>query len=128
MHYIFSGWLGLVEFWFPPKPNHRRPDLMFIPSVQGACASTDSFASDSDSNTDNTGPAALIPTPPPRRCEQEPVRHLLFGSLSAVQSTIRLLYRLNYAEPNDWSQPISTGRANEVMAILTRRVRPGSSG
>ena len=96
---------------------------MFIPSIQGACASTDSSASDSDSNIDNTEPAALIPIPPPRSCQPEPVRHMLFGSLSAVQSTIRLLYRLNYAEPNDWSQPISTGRPNEVMAILTRRVR-----
>ena len=92
---------------------------MFIPSVQGACVSTDLSAS----NSDNTEPASFIPTPPPRTCQQEPVRHMLFGSLSAVQSTIRLLYRLNYAEPNDWSQPISTGRANEVMAILTRRVR-----
>ncbi len=45
---------------------------------------------------------------PPSGSAQEPIRHMLFGSLSAVQSTIRLLYRLNYAEPNDWSQPIST--------------------
>jgi hypothetical protein len=48
---------------------------------------------------------------------------MLFGTLPAVQATIHLLHRLNYAEPNDWSQPISTGRPNEVMAILTKRVR-----
>ncbi|MEO0521107.1 MAG: hypothetical protein AAF171_27880 [Cyanobacteria bacterium P01_A01_bin.116] len=48
---------------------------------------------------------------------------MLFGSLSAVQTTIRLLHKLHYAEPNDWSQPISTGRPNEVMVILTKRVR-----
>ena len=83
---------------------------MLIPSVQDASAPT--------------LPPANGPTP--SGSTPEPVRHMLFGSLSAVQSTIRLLYRLNYAEPNDWSQPISTGRANEVMAILTRRVRPGS--
>lgn len=66
----------------------------------------------------------LVPasTTPPSN-DTETVRHLLFGSLSAVQFTIRLLHKLNYAEPNDWSQPISTGRPNEVMAILTKRVR-----
>ena len=55
--------------------------------------------------------------------QYETVRHLLFGSLGAVQFTIKLLHKLNYAEPNDWSKPISTGRPNEVMAILTKRVR-----
>ncbi|MBE7383628.1 MAG: hypothetical protein F6J95_019690 [Leptolyngbya sp. SIO1E4] len=64
-------------------------------------------------------PAPEVPTPD---YEYEIVRHLLFGSLSAVQATIKLLHKLNYAEPNDWSQPISTGRPNEVMAILTKRV------
>ena len=55
--------------------------------------------------------------------QYEPVRHLLLGSLTAVRNTIALLHRLNYAEPNDWSKPLPTGRANEVMAILTKRVR-----
>ncbi|MGC1309163.1 MAG: hypothetical protein WA885_18205 [Phormidesmis sp.] len=55
----------------------------------------------------------------------EPVRHLLFGSLSAVQATIKQLHKRGYAEVNDWSQPISTGRPNEVMAILTKRVSLG---
>jgi hypothetical protein len=47
---------------------------------------------------------------------------MMFGSLSAVQAAIKDIYRHGYAEPNDWSQPMSTGRANEVMAILTKRV------
>ncbi|MEL7068486.1 MAG: hypothetical protein AAGN15_07515 [Cyanobacteria bacterium J06581_3] len=51
---------------------------------------------------------------------------MLFGSLRAVQSTILALHKRGYAEPNDWSQPISTGRPNEVMAILTKRVRVSS--
>ncbi|MGB3297891.1 MAG: hypothetical protein WBA76_06445 [Phormidesmis sp.] len=55
----------------------------------------------------------------------EPVRHTLCGSLSAVQATIKLLYKLNYAEPNDWSQPQPTGRHNEVISVLTRRVSVG---
>ena len=74
---------------------------MFIPSTAGAMAST---VSDGGS----------LP---------EPVRHMLFGSPSAVQVTIQQLHKLGYAEPNDWSQLLPTGRPNEVMAILTKRVR-----
>ncbi|MEM1238278.1 MAG: hypothetical protein AAGI45_00405 [Cyanobacteria bacterium P01_H01_bin.26] len=55
--------------------------------------------------------------------EHETVRHLLLGSLTAVQRTILDLHSRRYAEPNDWSRPLSTGRPNEVMAILIRRVR-----
>ncbi|MGD1855630.1 MAG: hypothetical protein ACFB2W_15420 [Leptolyngbyaceae cyanobacterium] len=50
-------------------------------------------------------------------------RHMLFGTLNFVQSTIKQLHKLNYAEPNDWSRPLPTGQPNEVMAILTRKVR-----
>ncbi|MEM6839999.1 MAG: hypothetical protein AAF609_24580 [Cyanobacteria bacterium P01_C01_bin.120] len=39
----------------------------------------------------------------------EAVRHMLFGNLSAVQATIKLLHKLNYAEPNDWSKPVPPG-------------------
>ncbi|MEM1238597.1 MAG: hypothetical protein AAGI45_02030 [Cyanobacteria bacterium P01_H01_bin.26] len=53
----------------------------------------------------------------------ETVRHLLLGSPTAVQLTILDLHRKDYAEPNDWSRPLPTGRPHEVMAILTRRVR-----
>ncbi len=79
---------------------------MFIPSISDASASTASPAVNS------------LPTP-----TAEPVRHMLFGTLSAVCTTIQVLHKLRYAEVNDWSQPISTGRPNEVMAILTKRVR-----
>ncbi|WP_121970777.1 hypothetical protein [Leptolyngbya sp. BC1307] len=83
---------------------------MFIPSHEGATASTAQAA-----------PSAALPSstlPVPR----ERVRHLLFGTPAAVQGCIRLLHKLGYAEPNEWSRPISTGRADEVMAILTKRV------
>ena len=53
----------------------------------------------------------------------EPVCHIVLGSLTAVGKTIKLLHKLNYAEPNDWSKPLPTGRPNEVMAILTKKVR-----
>jgi hypothetical protein len=80
---------------------------MCISPVQGAAASTALLAG---------LPLAELPA-------HENVRHLLFGSLSTVKATIQLLHKLKYAEPNDWSQPIATGRPNEVMAVLTKRVR-----
>jgi len=48
---------------------------------------------------------------------------MLFGSPDAVKLCIQDLHRRRYAEPNDWSRLLPTGRPNEVMAILTRRVR-----
>ena len=82
---------------------------MFIPSTKGAAASTFPAASSVAS------PSATPPIP------REQVRHLLLGTPAAVQGSIRLLHRLGYAEVNDWSRPISTGRAGEVMVILTKR-------
>ncbi|MGB7086227.1 MAG: hypothetical protein WBD47_11790 [Phormidesmis sp.] len=79
---------------------------LFLPNV--ATAATPNFPADADPQT-------------PR----DHVRHLLFGTPQSVQATIKLLHKLGYAEPNDWSQPISTGRAGEVMAILTKRVSAG---
>jgi hypothetical protein len=51
---------------------------------------------------------------------REPLRHLLFGSLAAVQLNIKSFHKMGYAEPNDWSKPIPTGRSGEVMAILVK--------
>lgn len=79
---------------------------MFIETDQGADAPTDQSVS------------VTLP-----EHEYEDVRVLLLGSLTSVQNTIALLFKLNYAEPNDWSRPLATGRPNEVMAILTRRIR-----
>jgi len=53
---------------------------------------------------------------------REPIRHLLFGSLAAVQLSIKTLHKMGYAEPNDWSKPIPTGRSGEVMAILVKHL------
>lgn len=79
---------------------------MFIDPTQGAGAPTDPPAD------------GILPDH-----DYENVRILLLGTLGSVQVTIALLYKLNYAEPNDWSRPLVTGRPNEVMAILTKRVR-----
>ena len=66
--------------------------------------------------------ASAFTTEPLPDYQHETVRHIIFGSLTAVRLTIQDLHKKHYAEPNDWSKPISTGRPNEVMAILTKRV------
>ena len=74
--------------------------------------------------TQDAAASNLSPAPLPDH-HFEIVRHTLFGTLDAVQNTIKLLHKLKYAEVNDWSRPLPTGRVNEVMAILTKRVRVG---
>ncbi|NEQ96422.1 MAG: hypothetical protein F6K30_06815 [Cyanothece sp. SIO2G6] len=84
---------------------------MFQPINPGADASSVRAANVSASPSSQSHP------------RYETVRHMVFGSIAAVQNTIKLLYRLNYAEPNDWSKPIPTGQPNEVVAVLTKKVR-----
>ncbi len=65
----------------------------------------------------------------------EKLRHLLYGSLAAIDRTIKILHAQGYADPNDWSDPIpvppsgaisleeKTGPSSEVrtwMVILTK--------
>ena len=100
---------------------------MFTSTATGATALTVSadFPSES-SEPANTTASGISPLPPQGQAPKpEHIRHLLFGTPTTVQTTIRLLHHLGYAEPNDWSRPISTGRANEVMAILTKRISLG---
>ncbi|MEM7062845.1 MAG: hypothetical protein AAF572_06750 [Cyanobacteria bacterium P01_B01_bin.77] len=78
---------------------------MFLEKTPGAVASTLSLG-----------------TEPLPEHQYETVRHLVFGSFIGVRLTIQDLHKKHYAEPNDWSKPISTGRPNEVMVILTKRV------
>ncbi|MGP1372292.1 MAG: hypothetical protein ACTS3T_05645 [Almyronema sp.] len=55
----------------------------------------------------------------PRR---DRIRHLIFGTLEAVTLTIKIQHKQGYAEPNDWSDPMPTGRPNEWFAIVTKQV------
>ena len=72
--------------------------------------------------SDGTDVSKSQPDPLPEH-QFEMVHHTLRGTLTAVRNTIALLHKLNYTEPNDWSKPLPTGRPDEVMAILTKRVR-----
>ena len=101
-----SGLLG-IQLGLAPGGMYPiwRPDPMFQNNSQGASAS-------------NVPPAEPLPDYP-----YETINHTLLGSLTAIRNTILLLHKLHYAEPNDWSKPLPTGRPNEMMAILTKRVR-----
>ncbi|PSN16771.1 hypothetical protein C7293_01425 [filamentous cyanobacterium CCT1] len=57
---------------------------------------------------------------------------MLYGSLAAIDRTIKILHALGYADPNDWSEPIPAppsgiepgqpGEPQTWMAILTKTV------
>ena len=98
---------------------------MFIPTLEGAAAPTvlpaDSSANSSPNSSADSPNTQTLGRPTGH--SPEAIRHMLFGSLCAVQATIHHLHKLRYAEVDDWSQPIPTGRPNEVMAILTKKVR-----
>ena len=80
---------------------------MFQPSIEDAPASTVPAEQ-----------TAAEPTP-----RYEDVRHLLYGTLASIQSTIHFLHKRGYADPNDWSDPMPTGKANQWMSTLTKRVK-----
>lgn len=91
---------------------------MLISSAEGTSVPTVSPA------TVTTSPAA--PLPPHSsgdRPSPDTVQHMLFGSPAVVRKTISDLHKLHYAEATDWSKLMPTGRVNEVMAILTKKVR-----
>ena len=94
---------------------------MLISSLEGTPMPTASPAT-----TPATSPAAPPPLPPhPSKDRPSPdtVQHMLFGSPAAVRKTIKTLHKLHYAEATDWSKLMPTGRGNEVMAILSKKVR-----
>ena len=95
--------------------------------------------SDHDVSDPSLG-AGSLPLPPKsgandrgtRSLNPEKVRHMLYGSLAAIDRTIKILHALGYADPNDWSEPIPVppsrpepGTPSEPqtwMAILTKTV------
>ncbi|TVQ11309.1 MAG: hypothetical protein EA368_05710 [Leptolyngbya sp. DLM2.Bin27] len=91
-----------------------------------------------DSDNSETG---ALPVPPKsgspsqgtRSLNPEKVRHMLYGSLAAIDRTIKILHVLGYTDPNDWSDPIPvpptsgtpgpTAPAGTIwMAIATKTV------
>ncbi|BAY11497.1 hypothetical protein [Calothrix sp. NIES-2098] len=54
--------------------------------------------------------------------DREPVSVLVIGSRQTVTNTIHTLYRLGFAEINDWSPLLAAAEPGKVMKILTRNV------
>ncbi|MGB3312648.1 MAG: hypothetical protein WBG32_03295 [Nodosilinea sp.] len=93
-------------------------------------------ASDNQSTNQEAGSLPLPPNSGPndrgtRSLNPEKVRHMLYGSLAAIDRTIKILHALGYADPNDWSDPIpvppnvetrSLSEAEMWMAILTKTI------
>lgn len=71
-------------------------------------------------HADQTG--AMAPTAAPGQPHHEEVVHVLYGSLVGIQHTIKILHSRGYADPNDWSTPIPSGRARQWMSLLTKRL------
>ncbi|MEM6352814.1 MAG: hypothetical protein AAF766_18825 [Cyanobacteria bacterium P01_D01_bin.14] len=79
-----------------------------------------SFINTPDGATTSTAQPAVSSQP-----ARPTVRLIAFGSPAAVHTTIKSLHRCRYAEPNDWSRLLPTGRVGEMMAILTKRETVG---
>ena len=87
---------------------------------------TGSLPLSSEGKGNDKGTRSLKPPTP------EKVRHLLYGSLAAIDRTIKILHSLGYADPNDWSDPIpvppngsESGHPSQTqtwMAILTKTI------
>jgi hypothetical protein len=68
-------------------------------------------------------------TPSASSCEstektpsRESVKVVIYGSKTGVNSTILTLYKLGFAEVNEWSPLLPSPNPGEVMSILTRHI------
>jgi hypothetical protein len=54
------------------------------------------------------GNGPIVPSNPgaQRQPQQERLRHVLYGSLEAIDITIKNLHARHYADPGDWCDPI----------------------
>jgi hypothetical protein len=64
-------------------------------------------------------PPTVSPAAAPRR---EKARLVVYGSLLGCDRIVKHLHLLRFAEPNDWSDPLPTGRPNEWMQVLTKHL------
>ncbi|MFN6571806.1 hypothetical protein [Dendronalium sp. ChiSLP03b] len=53
---------------------------------------------------------------------REPVKVVIFGSKTGVNNTILTLYKLGFAQVNEWSPLLPSSNLGEVMSILTRYI------
>ncbi|HHP7243491.1 MAG TPA: hypothetical protein ACFE0H_02265 [Elainellaceae cyanobacterium] len=55
--------------------------------------------------------------------ERHTLRIIAVGSITVVNYYVMQMFQLDYAEPDEWSKPLPTVNPNEVMRILTKRIR-----
>ena len=120
--FALQAWVARVfAFCFPQTQKETEPMLSYLEPDAGAASPT----------TASERPPTL-PVPPGNRptgsgtpsTTPERVRHLLYGSLPALDRTIKILHALGYADPNDWSEPLPVPQggvappaANAVEAV-----------
>jgi hypothetical protein len=54
--------------------------------------------------------------------ERESVKVVIFGTKTGVNNTILTLYKLGFAQVNEWSPLLPSSKPGEVMSILTRHI------
>ncbi|HEY9879358.1 MAG TPA: hypothetical protein V6D29_12955 [Leptolyngbyaceae cyanobacterium] len=64
-------------------------------------------------------PPTVSPALSPRR---DKARIAVYGSLIACDRIIKTLHILHFAEPNDWTDPLPTGRPGEWVRIVTKHL------
>jgi hypothetical protein len=52
----------------------------------------------------------------------EKARVAVYGSLIACDRIIKTLHILHFAEPNDWTDPLPTGRPGEWVRMVTKNL------
>ncbi len=87
----------------------RQVETQMLKSLINDASQTDSASVNLQASTDPVS-------------AREFVKVLVIGSPKAVTKIIHTLYRLGFAEVTEWSQPVPTTNANEVMSVLRRCV------
>ncbi|MBD2592989.1 hypothetical protein H6G74_01430 [Nostoc spongiaeforme FACHB-130] len=54
--------------------------------------------------------------------DRESVKVVIYGSKKGVNNTILTLYKLGFAQVNEWSPLLPSSNPGEVMSILTRQI------
>lgn len=67
----------------------------------------------------NSEPSAFrMPSAP----NSESIRVIVVGTVKAVNNFIVAQHQLGFAETLEWSPPLQTPHANQIMRILTKRL------
>lgn len=67
------------------------------------------------------------PLPLPALDEGNILRVMAIGTLDVVNNYVITQHRLGFAEVAEWSRPLPTPNAGEIMRILTKRFGSGLS-